>query len=70
LWIFEQGSTTVIVLETLLAQTFTENCDRKVPSVGTLLAYLLDYVFFGNEIFSFFQNRKLKLSASVGKRIL
>ena len=72
LWIFEQCSTTVIVLETLRPKTFTENWDSKAPSVGTLLALLetTAYIIFWGECnFFVFQDRKLKLSASVGKRI-
>ena len=55
-------------MNTANPKTVAENWDSKAPSVGTILAYGLDHIFLGVKLFDF-QDRKLKFSASVWKRI-
>ena len=54
-----------------MVKTFPENWNSKAPSIVTLLVYVetTAQIIFFQEYF-FFQDRKLKLSASVWKKII
>ena len=55
---------TITSNHSIYAKTVAENWDAK-RHLGLFRDYGLDYIFLGNKNFFVFQNRKLKISASV-----